>query len=483
MANVCLIRLPFFKIHGIEKVHFPLSIGYLAAYLEKGGHKVSFIDGEVINYGLYEGLLHKGIINAMLFYADPHFIYKRSTIVSSIMENENVEVWNILIEKIAQTKPDIIGISCYTVNMTAANILTMKIKREIGNIPIVLGGIHPTSLPQKTLEEIRSADYVVVGEGEESFLDLINSLDKKGQLYQPIDGVVSRGSNNFKPRKLIQNLDSIPFPKRDFYDKSNYIFGEPLFTSRGCPFSCTFCASHLTWTRKVRYRSVENVINELKAIKIKFNAKRIRILDDTFILHKKWVMEFCSALKKSNLKFTFNCSGRIGTVDEELLKVLYESGFDSISFGIESGSPRILKKIKKGIDLSKVVDIIKLANKYGFDTTSFYMTGHHGETLEDIKMSEKLFKISMSKRGDLSMLVPYSKTEIGDEAERLGFKFGIDNYYKLHHVRNKVLFNMTKLSDEELLVEHKRFERIIRWRNYKTLVKKFVRLVLYSVTK
>src|SRR3972149_6495059 len=89
MANVCLIRLPFFKIHGIEKVHFPLSIGYLAAYLEKGGHKVSFIDGEAINYGLYEGLLHKGIINAMLFYADPHSIYKRSAIVSSIMENEN----------------------------------------------------------------------------------------------------------------------------------------------------------------------------------------------------------------------------------------------------------------------------------------------------------------------------------------------------------------------------------------------------------
>ena len=458
MANVCLIRLPFFKIHGIEKVHFPLSIGYLAAYLEKGGHKVSFIDGEAINYGLYEGLLHKGIINAMLFYADPHFIYKRSAMVSSIMENENVKVWNILIEKIAQTKPDIIGISCYTVNMTAANILTMKSKREIGNIPVVLGGIHPTSLPQKTLEEIRSADYVVVGEGEESFLDLINSLDKKGQLYQPIDGVVSRGSNNFKPRKLIQNLDSIPF-------------------------SCTFCASHLTWTRKVRYRSVENVINELKAIKIKFNAKRIRILDDTFILNKKWVMEFCNALKKNNMQFTFNCSGRIDTVDEELLKVLYESGFDSISFGIESGSPRILKKIKKGIDLSKVVDIIKLANKYGFDTTSFYMTGHHGETLEDIKMSENLFKISMSKRGDLSMLVPYSKTEIGDEAERLGFKFGIDNYYKLHHVRNKVLFNMTKLSDEELLAEHNRFERIIRWRNYKTLVKKFVRLILYSVTK
>ena len=162
------------------------------------------------------------------------------------------------------------------------------------------------SVVEKTLEEIRSADYVVVGEGEESFLDLINSLDKKGQLYQPIDGVVSRGSNNFKPRKLIQNLDSIPFPKRDFYDKSNYIFGEPLFTSRGCPFSCTFCASHLTWTRKVRYRSVENVINELKAIKIKFNAKRIRILDDTFILNKKWVMEFCNALKKNNMQFTFN---------------------------------------------------------------------------------------------------------------------------------------------------------------------------------
>ncbi|UCD54983.1 MAG: B12-binding domain-containing radical SAM protein [Candidatus Omnitrophota bacterium] len=476
--RVCLVRTPFFKLLGIKKVHFPLSIGYLASYLEKGGHNVSFVDGEAIDYNLYRGLLYRSPINEIVVYADPYFIQRKINVVTKIMQDRNANVWNILIKKISETKPDVVGISCYTVDMTAASVLAGRIKKDLGNIPVVLGGIHPTSDPQGTLEGIEGADYVVVGEGEESFLALINNIDKKGRLDFPVKGILARGRNYFEPRPLIEDLDSIPFPRRDFYDKSNYIFGAALLTSRGCVFECTFCASHLTWTRKVRYRSVANVIEELKVLKAKFDVKRIRILDDTFVLNKKWILEFCDALKKNNLKFTFNCSGRINTVDEELLRVLSGSGFDSIAFGVESGSPRIIHSIKKNIDVSRVTDIIKMANRFKFDTTSFYMTGHPGETLEDIRMSEELFKKSMSKRGELSMLIPYLKTGVGNEAEKKGFKFKIKDCYKFFHARNRVLFNMTKLSDREFLAEHRRFEKIIKRRNYKTAFKKLLKLAL-----
>lgn len=485
MARICLVRLPFFKIYGIEKVHFPLSIGYLASYLEARGHRTSFIDGEIIDYKLYEGPIYKGIANAILFYADPYFMDKRSETVAAIMNDRRHRVWGELVSRIAGAKPDVIGMSCYTVNMTAANILSERIKSEIGDIPIVAGGIHPTSLPRETLEEAKAVDYVVVGEGEESFSELVNSIGKNGMSGRSLslDGVMNRRGGPFKPRSLIQDLDSIPFPKRDFHDRSNYIFGAPLLTSRGCPFSCTFCASHLTWTRKVRYRSVQNVIEELIELKKKSDVKRIRVLDDTFVLNKKWITEFCDSLKKNNLKFNFNCSGRINTVDEELFRVLSENGFDSIAFGIESGSPSVIKRIKKDIDLSKVAEVIRLANKYGFDTTSFYMTGHPGETLNDIKKSEELFVKSLSKRGELSMLVPYAGTDSGSEARRKGFKADIDNCYKLHHARNNVIFNLTALSDRELLAEHNKFEKIIKYRNYTTLFKKLIRLAIYFVTR
>lgn len=483
MARVCLVRPPFFRLYGVEKVHFPLSIGYLAAYLEKGSHDVSFVDGEILDYKLYEGFLYKGMINAVLFYADPYFIERRFNIVSKIMEDAKSHVWDMLIARIAAAKPDVIGISCYTVNMTAVKILSERIKAEIGDIPVVLGGIHPTSNPRRTLEEIEKADYLVVGEGEESFLELVDALGGAKKLSRPIQGVMSRAGDAFEPRPLIPDLDSIPFPRRDFFDKSNYIFGAPLLTSRGCMYRCTFCASHVTWTRKVRFRSVANVIAELKELKAKYGVKRIRILDDTFVLNKKWIREFCDSLKKNGLRFSFNCSGRINTVDEELLKMLYENGFDSIAFGVESGSPDVIKRIKKDIDLSKVADVIKLANRYGFDTTSFYMTGHPGETLADIRMSEDLFKRSMSKRGELSMLVPYARTESGDEAEKAGFTFGVDDAYKMQHARNRIVFNMTRLSDKELLAEHKRFERIVQRRNYMTLFKKLGRLSLYYLTR
>lgn len=482
MANVCLVRPPFFKLYGVEKVHFPLSIGYLASTLEGAGHNVSFVDGEILDYNIYKGPMYKGIINAAIFYADPYFIERRFGIVSKIMEDKDNAVWDIMVDKIARTKPDIIGISCFTVNMTAVNTIADKIKSVIGDIPIVAGGIHPTSVPQKTLEEIKSIDHVVVGEGERTLLELADRISGGNNALSNIDGLLSRNSGYFKPRALIQDIDSIPLPKRDFHDQSNYIFGAPILTSRGCVYKCVFCASHVMWTRKVRFRSVGSVIEELKLLKARFNTKRIRILDDTFVLNKKWITEFCASLKKENLSFSFNCSGRINTVDEDLFRMLSENGFDSIAFGVESGSPRVIERIKKQIDLSKVTDVIRMANRYGFDTTSFYMTGHPGETLEDIRMSEELFKRSASMRGELSMLIPYSKTDVGEDAEKRGFAFGVNDYYKFHHARNRVLYNMTAISDGDLLREHKRFERIIQRRNYYTLAKKLARLMIRFIT-
>jgi len=481
-VNVCLVRPPFFKLYGIEKSHFPLSIGYLASTLEKAGHNVSFIDGEVLDYNLYNGLLYKGIINAAMFYADPYFIERRFNIVSKIMEDKDSDVWDLLVEKIVQTKPGLVGISCYTVNMTAVSIIAKKIKAAMGDIPIVVGGIHPTSNPQKTLDEIESIDYAVAGEGENTLRELAGEIAAGGRSSLRIDGVLSRGSSYFKPRALIQDVDSIPLPRRDFYDQSNYIFGSPLLTARGCMYQCVFCASHVMWTRKVRSRSVANVIDELKLLKSRFGAKRIRILDDTFVFNKRWVMEFCDRLSREGLSFSFNCSGRINTVDEELFRTLRGAGFDSIAFGVESGSPRVIERIRKNIDLSKVADVIKMANKYGFDTTSFFMTGHEGETVEDIRMSEELFRRSMSKRGELSMLIPYAGTEVGRKAEEKGFSFGVGDYYKFHHARNRVLYNMTAMPDQDLLREHKRFERIVQRRNYITLIKKLVKMAVRRVT-
>ena len=481
MAKICLVKPPFYKLYGVGKSHFPLGVGYIASVLEGAGHDVSFVDGDVLDYNLCKGLLSNSIVNGVLFYADPYFMERRFNAVSRIMQDESNPVWDILIERIVKTKPEIIGISCYTVNMTAVNIIANRIKSVLGDIPIILGGIHPTSNPQRTLDEIKSADYIVVGEGEKTFQELADAIGSKAIAPIRIDGVLARGNSYFKPRELIKDINSIPFPRRDFTDQSNYIFGAPILTSRGCMYQCAFCASHVMWTRKVRFRSVENVIGELKLLKDKFSTKRIRILDDTFVLNKKWIAQFCKRLKEEKLSFSFNCSGRINTVDEELFKMLSESGFDSIAFGVESGSPGVIERIKKNIDLSKVPEVIKMANRYGFDTTAFFMTGHPGETLEDMRMSEDLFRRSMAKRGELSMLIPYSQTAAGIEAERQGLRFGVKDYYKFQHSRNRIVFNITRLPDKELLDEHNRFERIVQSRNYYTLAKKIARLAVQFI--
>jgi radical SAM superfamily enzyme YgiQ (UPF0313 family) len=196
-----------------------------------------------------------------------------------------------------------------------------------------------------------------------------------------------------KPRKHIENLDSIPFTAYDLipdisaynpppHDYKNLPVGF-VITSRGCPYQCTFCDRNV-FGSTLRQRSAENVAQEIIILYRKFGVREINFCDDTFTINHERIYKIFNILKQNNISITWNCRSRINTVDEEAIKMMAKLGCWQISFGIESGSPEILKIIKKNIDLDYARKVLKWCKREKMETSGFFMVGHPGETIETI---------------------------------------------------------------------------------------------------
>lgn len=298
---------------------------------------------------------------------------------------------------------DVIGFTCTSPHMKHAQYLASKIKRN-GN-HIVFGGVHPSCLPEQTLES-DSIDAVVVGEGEEAFVDIL------------------RGNRDRIVKKpYIEDLDSLPFPnrplirqerniKQSFKDNGYRIAS--IFSSRGCPFRCTFCASHSVWSRKVRYRSADNILDEFEQVVKDLKIDFIKFSDDTFTIRKERVREFCEKKIERNMKTPWGCNIRADTVDEDLLRFMRRAGCREVWIGVESGSPRIVKEMKKGIDLDKVRGVFKLTAELGLFRRAYMLLGMPNENLEDIRLSERIVDEIEPDSVGFTILAPFPGTSYYD---------------------------------------------------------------------
>ncbi|NIO20155.1 MAG: radical SAM protein, partial [Candidatus Aenigmarchaeota archaeon] len=222
------------------------------------------------------------------------------------------------------------------------------------------------------------------------------------------------------PRPRIENLDQLPFPAFDKIDINRYKFIYTI-TSRGCPYRCSFCYRTFFWGNKMAFRSMDNVIEEIKFLYEKCDKKKfseIQINDDTFILNKKRVFEFCDKLKKEKIDINWSCNGRINLMNEQLMKKMSESGCDSILYGIESGSDKILKKINKDFSAKMAREVIMKSKKYFPKIRTSFIWGFPFETIEDFKKTIELTeKVIFEWRihANLLILTPQIGTQIYNE--------------------------------------------------------------------
>lgn len=344
-----------------------------------------------------------------------------------LLECEANKITNEELKRIVEKgNYDIAGLTATTSSFEAAKLCAQTIRKTGKNIKIVLGGVHASSLPKETIA-CDEFDVIVKGEGEITFYELIGRMrfseDLAGLLgvcYKKENGEVVENGN----RPLVQDIDTLPFPARNKLPNHKYL-GAPSFpkvgniativTTRGCPFPCTFCSAHAVWDKKIRMRSKQNVIDEIREVWEKYGVRVVMFKDDTFTLKKLRVYEICADIRKYFPDLLWNCSSRVDTVDYDLLKAMKESGCRLIEFGVESGSERILNTIKKEINLELAEKAIQNCKKLGIQTNVYFMIGNPGETMEDIEKTIEFAKRTDPDSAQFAITTPFPGSQLYEQ--------------------------------------------------------------------
>lgn len=401
----------------------PLGLAYIASLLEKNEHQVKIIDNMVMS------LSTDDILNEIKLY-----------------------------------NPKCVGFSVTSFMLPFAEKLAKRIKNEMGDITLVMGGPGVTANKNFIFET--AVDFGIYGEGEYSFSELINALDKNEDLKN-IKGIIINKDNEkiiTPPRPYIENLDELPMPALHLLpDINNYRINPdrcidfPLGTmisSRGCPYHCIFC-DHNMFSRTWRGHSAKRVVEEMKRLSQKYGVREIDFEDDLFIFDKKRVIEICKLIKKEKLKIAWQCSVRANLVDEEILKPMADAGCWLISIGVESGSQRILNLIKKGITVEQVKKTVILADKYKIKPRGFFMINNPSETKEEIYRSIKLASDLPFHTIIVCVTNPFPNTELWGLAEKYGtFKTDLQEMTEFSSDPNFINEGFTK---KELLKLQKLF--------------------------
>lgn len=388
--KVTLINPPMSQMEALSVLGIttpPLGLAYLAAVLEEEGYSVRIIDSSVL------GLTFSQV--------------KR---------------------EIEKDQPDVVGVTGTTPTIHEA-LATVRIAKEVShNAVTVVGGPHAPFLPVETLKDCPQLDIVCIGEGEQTLLELVQTIERKANLSS-VKGIAYRSNGCIainEPRPLIDDLDSLPFPARHLLPMDRYtildkraIIGH-IISSRGCPFNCIFCSSSLLFGKRFRARTARNVVDEIEQVVAHYKPQTIEFSDDLFTLNPKRVEAICSEIKRRGLDVAWACSSRVDTISRELLQKMKRAGCFLIYYGVESGSQRILNLMRKGIRIKQAIDAVKWAKHVGIETLGSFIIGFPGETMKDIKKTIAFAKKLGIDYAQFSLATPYPGTELYDVAKSEG---------------------------------------------------------------
>jgi radical SAM superfamily enzyme YgiQ (UPF0313 family) len=324
-----------------------------------------------------------------------------------------------LVSRIQVFRPSLIGISMMSSMYRRHYELAKKLKNDFANIDIVAGGPHISTFRQEVLKECKEIDYGITLEGEKTIVELcqgLNAFEIKGLIFRNDDDIHYTGD-----RLFINDLDSIPFPTYEGFKKYDKT-AINIISSRGCPYSCIYCPVKTTIGRKLRVRSALNLVDEIE-FWYKRGYQRFSFVDDNFTFYKKRVSQICDEIDKRGIRIEMNCPNgvRADKIDRALLQRMRNSGFLRIGIGVEAGTDRVLKNIKKGERLSDITAAIKDACDLGFEVVLFFLIGSPGERPQDIEESFKIARKYNVKDVRFYNLIPFPGTEL--------YKWVSDNNY------------------------------------------------------
>jgi len=338
-----------------------------------------------------------------------------------------------LLEAIKREKPDIVGITSMSLEYNKIANMGTEIK-ETFDIPVLIGGVHISLMPH----HLSNFDVGVINEGEQTILELMKIYLKQGcfplDKLRGVEGIVFNDNGNIRinnKRTLINPLDSIPFPARDLLNMKNYMIPRRNFfskigryaqmiTSRGCPYKCSFCSSSKFWQSYRRF-SAEYVVSEIELLIEKYKAEGIIIWDDLFIADIDRLEKISEILKERKIDIKFNIWSRANLINKHVCELLKKIGVEATVFGLESGSEKILQKLKgKSVTVKDNKRALKLCKEAGITTIGNLVMGHPEETEEDLRKTLSLVRNPNLDCFLVFQLTPLPKTEIWKYAKSIG---------------------------------------------------------------
>jgi len=322
-------------------------------------------------------------------------------------------------------RPDIVGVSVFTFNRHEAMRVAALARAANPACLLVAGGPHATHLSRHLLTHYPQLDAVARGEGEETMLDLARAAGA-GRLpagLESIAGLTYRrgdGLADTPDRPVVADLDALPHPAADpatiGVDPASQF--EFIITSRGCPAACTFCSSPEFWGRGLRFRSAANMIEEIRLLRERHGVVYVSVRDDTFTVNRQRVIDFCRGLVEARIDLLWDCQSRVNIVDEERLVWMRRAGCTHIQYGVESGSPRMLLRLNKGITLPEVRAAALLTRRVGLGLSIYLITGIDSETDRDLESTVRLIEEIRPHDGLVAPLTVYPGTGLYEEARR-----------------------------------------------------------------
>ncbi|MCX5720876.1 MAG: cobalamin-dependent protein [Nitrospirae bacterium] len=370
----------------------PLGIAYLGAFLEQYGFRVTLLDMDPL--GLTDGDLRRVIREGQFRF---------------------------------------VGVSWMTPqNRFAENILAI-IKSIDPDIVTIAGGPHPSALPDEVASN-PNCDFVVYGEGELTCLELMMRYDELYPNFNFVDGLVWKVGGRTRvngTRALLQDMDTLPYPlwrelsRVTYLDMPVYHQKEipvfPVITGRGCPYECVFCDEDSIWKRRVRFRSIPNVIGEIKMLQEMYGAHTFNILDDTFTLKKSRIKEFCEAIRQHCPGIEWRCTGKVNTIFPDMLAEMKSAGCRLIAYGVESGDQKVLDAIKKKQTLARAKEAFAMTREAGISSFALCMVGNLEENWESIEKTIKFLDELKPDFASCSISTPYPGSQLYPIAEKNGW--------------------------------------------------------------
>lgn len=421
--------------------------------------------------------------------------------IASVLERDGFEVaffdenyCTSIVDKIVAYEPALVGFTVVTAAMNRVCHHATKLKSKLDNVVIAIGGPHVHACPMESIQN-SEIDFAIIGEGEQPLLQLARCHrdgNARHEVFVNIENLLFIHQKKLyrtptRPFLDSAELDELPYPAFHLLDLDKvfknvahglYSTGKrilPIMTSRGCPHECTFCCR--TMGKKVRFRSMENVLNEIDTMVDDYQIDELYFEDDNFTVNKKRAKQILTAVRQRHprLNIKFANGLRADKVDKELLLEIKSAGAYWVGFGVESGSPRVLNLMKKKLDLDAAMKNIKLASELGLKTGANFIIGYPGETLRDVLTSIRYFKSLDLDSIAIVNLVPFPGTEAHRVCEANGYLTSVaknyDNYY-FGIVKIKTLIRTPHLSPFMLraLVSYAYFTfYILSWKRFKKI--------------